>query len=344
MTATLVLPGGDLLAWDPATGRGVRLTRPERAQARRRWAETVSRDVDLLAGGLWYPHLHDLFARTGARTAKRLLSSNRRALAPLHRETRRADDTANGLAGRIADDVFDGDRFAADWVDVTDLLVEATQTTATSALRSRLGVAFDVEPPPAVLDRLRTRTLKLSGPVTDETKARLVDVLAQGIEDGAGIPDMARAVGGLFDDMSRTRATTIARTETISAYNGSARGFADSLPDDVVAGMEWIATMDDRTRPEHAAADGQIVGRGEAFQVGGEAVMYPGDGSPENAINCRCTTAAVVPEDMPKRSAHMASADHAVLTLIAVSLGRRHPLDAVLELRGPTMGGLDAAA
>jgi hypothetical protein len=54
----------------------------------------------------------------------------------------------------------------------------------------------------------------------------------------------------------------------------------------------WIAVLDDVTRPEHADADGQEVPADEPFEVGGEALDYPGDdgGSPENVCNCRCST------------------------------------------------------
>ncbi len=53
----------------------------------------------------------------------------------------------------------------------------------------------------------------------------------------------------------------------------------------------WSPTLDDRTRPEHAAMDGsEPIGMDELFDVGGEMLDRPGDpaGSPENTISCRC--------------------------------------------------------
>lgn len=52
----------------------------------------------------------------------------------------------------------------------------------------------------------------------------------------------------------------------------------------------WNAEMDERTRPEHEDAHGQDQAAGDAFDVGGEDLMYPGDpsGSDENIDNCRC--------------------------------------------------------
>ena len=57
---------------------------------------------------------------------------------------------------------------------------------------------------------------------------------------------------------------------------------------------QWVAVGDNRTRDAHKHADGQMVEMNEAFKVGGEKLMYPGDpnGSPENIINCRCTMRA----------------------------------------------------
>lgn len=51
---------------------------------------------------------------------------------------------------------------------------------------------------------------------------------------------------------------------------------------------QWDATLDDRTREEHAEVDGQIREIDEPFDVGGEQIMMPGEGSAENCINCRC--------------------------------------------------------
>lgn len=53
----------------------------------------------------------------------------------------------------------------------------------------------------------------------------------------------------------------------------------------------WITTLDERTRPAHAAANLQPRQADGFFYVGGERLRYPGDsnGSPGNIINCRCS-------------------------------------------------------
>jgi len=56
----------------------------------------------------------------------------------------------------------------------------------------------------------------------------------------------------------------------------------------VVPKKEWIATMDSRVRPSHAAADGQVVDIDKPFEVGGVLMNAP------SQINCRCAVSPVI--------------------------------------------------
>jgi len=104
------------------------------------------------------------------------------------------------------------------------------------------------------------------------------------------------ATDGVYDNMSKTRAKVIARTETMSSVN---TGEFEVYKGEGVTKKEFLATMDDRTRDSHAKADGQIVAIDEPFDVGGEKIMYPGDpaGSAECVINCRCTVLPYLEEE-----------------------------------------------
>lgn len=124
-----------------------------------------------------------------------------------------------------------------------------------------------------------------------ETTKRLIRAaLTQGENEGLGSAATARLirdkVGG---QVGRARAATIARTETHTAANYGSHQAAEATALELQ--KEWVAVEDDRTRPDHAAADGQRVGMDEPFSVGGESLMYPGDpsGSPAQTVNCRCT-------------------------------------------------------
>ncbi len=55
----------------------------------------------------------------------------------------------------------------------------------------------------------------------------------------------------------------------------------------------WRHTGRGKTdRPSHVAADGQKRGTDGYFNVGGENIKHPGDGSAGNAINCHCVSRA----------------------------------------------------
>lgn len=91
------------------------------------------------------------------------------------------------------------------------------------------------------------------------------------------------------------RGSVIARTESVNALrSGQEEAIRQAVEVGEVEGefttKTWQDTGDGRTRPEHAAADGQTVPVDQPFIVGGEQLMYPGDpaGSAANTIQCRC--------------------------------------------------------
>lgn len=57
---------------------------------------------------------------------------------------------------------------------------------------------------------------------------------------------------------------------------------------------QWFSILDDRTRPWHVEAYGQIQRIDSPYLVGGQELMYPGDttlgATPDNIINCRCSS------------------------------------------------------
>jgi hypothetical protein len=100
--------------------------------------------------------------------------------------------------------------------------------------------------------------------------------------------DLLDICDDVYDNMSASRAILIARNETACSVNF---GNHTTLASEGVERKEWMATLDDRTRDDHADADGQVVGIDEPFDVGGESLMYPGDpsGSADEVIQCRCS-------------------------------------------------------
>lgn len=90
----------------------------------------------------------------------------------------------------------------------------------------------------------------------------------------------------------RAQVERIARTETTSMFGYATQA---KLAGEGVPGKRWVAHHDARTRPSHAAANGQVVAVEEPFLVGGYALMHPGDpsGPVKETASCRCVMNAV---------------------------------------------------
>lgn len=123
-------------------------------------------------------------------------------------------------------------------------------------------------------------------------KKHINSAITQGILQGEAIDKIAQRLAATVTDMSHTSAIRNARTMTTSAQNG---GRIDSYKRAEGMGIkilqQWMATLDSRTRHEHRQLDGQKRKVGEAFEVEGEKILFPGDPSADPALvyNCRCT-------------------------------------------------------
>jgi HK97 family phage portal protein len=216
--------------------------------------------------------------------------------------------------------IFDPEFWTQETTDLAGDLYALAAAAGQTRVSDLFGVAFDLDAPWAQ-DFITSRANQLAGQVTTTTYESITKALADGAAEGESIPELAARVRHVFDVASTSRATTIARTEVISAYNGSASLSAATLPGDVVAGQEWIATRDGRVRPEHAAADGQMVPMGATFDIGGAAMAYPGDpsGDPGLTVNCRCTVAFLTPDEYDAEAAGRSipvGAARALLTML----------------------------
>lgn len=217
----------------------------------------------------------------------------------------------NGKRGRQSlreqradpDAIFDRNHWEQVTAQEATDLVESVFASGAGRVAADFGIDFDLDAP-YVQQFITERANKLAGQVTDTTYGQITDALAEGAAAGETIPEIAERVRHVFQIADQLRSETIARTEVVSAYNGSAATVAAQLPGDVVGGQEWIAVEDARTRPRHAAADGEVVRVGEPFVGTGEPMAYPGDpnASAENIVNCRCTVAFLTPEEMDERA------------------------------------------
>lgn len=171
------------------------------------------------------------------------------------------------------------------------------------------GYAFDARPAvTSYLTQVDNRMVRTPGEV--------FDVVAGEVSKGAGLGESIPKIADRIDEVLTAtgterwpnRAVTVARTETIGALNAGRQDAFVSVAEALEGEWEqmWLATVDARTREDHAAADGQRVPTGSPFIVGGEPLMFPGDpaGSAGNVINCRCSTLLLRPgedQDMSNR-------------------------------------------
>lgn len=127
-------------------------------------------------------------------------------------------------------------------------------------------------------------------------KRQITAQITSGILQGESVKHLADRLQKNIPDMNRTSAIRAARTAVTGAQNA---GRMDSYEAAAKMGIRvrkrWVATKDGRTRHAHGEADGQTVEHDQPFQVGGEALLYPGDprGSGWNIYNCRCTMRTV---------------------------------------------------
>ncbi len=117
--------------------------------------------------------------------------------------------------------------------------------------------------------------------------------VSRGIANGSSWVEVADKIASGMNSpykKAMNNAIRIARTEggrVQSEAQLDALQEASDAGADVV--KQWDATLDSRTRPDHKAADGQIVELDEYFNVGGEKMKAPRiGGSARNVCNCRC--------------------------------------------------------
>lgn len=228
-------------------------------------------------------------------------------------------------------------------------LYGAVVDVALGDVEAAVGVGFDVKPSDRTRRMLAARANQLAGSVSDSIYKQIQRVLLRGIDEGDAVSDLAKRVKTVLHGAATSRATVIARTEVVSAYNGGVHEAGNDMPNDVVVGQMWVATQDSRTRPAHRTADGQIVARGDTFTVGGEELRYPGDpaGRPGNVIQCRCALRLLTPLDVeagmtippPKRSAGPFMETRQFENILTrVAIGRLTCDEAIVEVRGEKAG------
>lgn len=133
-------------------------------------------------------------------------------------------------------------------------------------------------------------------PITETERKIMLQVIADGVDEGLGVNKIAAKLKELKLGTARSR--LIVRTETGRAMNTGAMFAAANS--NVIVNKIWNSAQQDRTRriprdqTDHLHMDGIKVAYDEFFFIPGkkgvDAMQYPCDsnGRPENVCNCRC--------------------------------------------------------
>ncbi len=137
--------------------------------------------------------------------------------------------------------------------------------------------------------------------VNGTTFSTIRDSMAAGLEAGEAVAGLRKRLMDVFDIAERSRATNIARTETIWAWNeGAVEGYIQS---GVVSKKQWLSSGDSRSCEFCLSMDGKIVdvegdffGKGDKYDVGGKVLSfdYENISHPPIHCQCRCCIVAVI--------------------------------------------------
>jgi HK97 family phage portal protein len=178
-----------------------------------------------------------------------------------------------------------------EWLKRYEKLIEQTINVGGKDLGAEIGFDFHLSNPRvqvAVLNRVN----KLTKEVTDTTYEKIRGVVSEGLSKGEGTAQIAKRIredvfGG---EITKARATVIARTESIAAL--SEGEFIAAEESGIIRSKEWLDEGDERVRqPPKSEFNHAIGGEKQPLHARfSNGLMYPGDpnGEAGNVIQCRC--------------------------------------------------------
>jgi len=197
------------------------------------------------------------------------------------------------------------------WREAFVPLMEAVVNDAGKFWSAKLGMEFDVRNWRGE-EWFDAYVLKFAQPINQTTSDTIHDILAQGQAEGWSHQTMqshledtfkqwmdgdldAESFDWLTSRMPAYRIEMIARTETMHSASAGTNGLFNEWG---VTKRSWLTAIDGRQRPTHEAANGQVRGIDEPFDVGDSKLMYPLDDSMGadvgEIVNCRCAELPIV--------------------------------------------------
>jgi len=196
-----------------------------------------------------------------------------------------ADQTPPNWVPPPTASLIDQQELADDTQAKTAKLHKQMLTASAESALQPFDISFDIRAPTsqAIIDAIAAR---IQGTITSAIEEQINEAITDGYANGYSVDRVARNIVNATNQISPVRADMLARTDLNALSNaGSLLGATTA---DAAATKTWLATEDERTRETHSEADGQTVGINDAFDVGGESAMYPGDPglSWEESANC----------------------------------------------------------
>jgi hypothetical protein len=141
----------------------------------------------------------------------------------------------------------------------------------------------------------------------DQLAGRAQQSIVDGLVQGKGYQNIAAQIEQATE-ANYKQSLRIARTEGHRIRSiTTEQAYSDARDLDIDLEKMWLATLDGKTRPEHAVLDGQIADKDGLFWSGGMtgaglSAQAPGlFGNARMDINCRCTTIPVVDGMLPNQ-------------------------------------------
>lgn len=190
---------------------------------------------------------------------------------------------------RVAAQYSENGIFRQEWVAQFTPLVRQTVIAGARDVAAAIGIDFTASNP-RVQQLIRQRVTKLAGAVTETSLTRVRDVITAARDEGVGMNEITRriredAFGGTI---TKTRATTIARTETVGALNEGEHLAA--LESGVMQSKRWLSQRDGKVRPDHKADDAAgWIPIADTYPNSGLDYPHQPGAPAEQVINCRCS-------------------------------------------------------
>ncbi len=253
----------------------------------------VNRRIDLLVAA-FNKKLVRYIRKLRVEVFKNLFALPPQSYIPLYGD-RRAMERRNILDDYINQIVFDMNEANAELKRISRADLTRALVTGGDMVNSELAATGSYTISTAFgLSALVNRQNKIVG-INNTIFEDLREVLRESLENGEGTNELANNLRTKVFEPSAQRARVIARTEVQTMLNA---GRVDAMKQNGVTRHQWLSAGDElvREEPYNHAIDGQAVTIGDLFST---QLRWPLDpdspgSQPENLVNCRCLTLAVV--------------------------------------------------